>query len=210
MTNDGAGPDDASSEAPGATDGAIDGPAAALCGASGPRINEKFAAAPACPLSVSGGNATLVLSAGTLQISTNTNGQNAYCNEQDLAAWSGNGATVEVPAVMTGNNAWTSFQVLGPNVAITHKNDVLVYSDNTGGTQYAMAAYNATTMRWWRLRPDAGNTNVIAEYSADRMTWTMLGSHAASGSIRVQMIAGTDGTASPSGASRYDNLVVCP
>lgn len=208
-TTDGAS-NDANGDAPGTSDGAIDSPAATLCGASAPRIVETFDAAPACPLNVSGGSATLVLASGTLQISTDSNGENAYCNEQELAAWSGNGATVEIPAVMTGNNAWTSFQVLGPNVAITQKNNVLVYSDNTGGTQYAMVAYNAANMRWWRLRPDAGNTNVIAEYSADRMTWTMLGSHAAGGSIRVQMIAGTDGTASPAGASRYDNLVVCP
>ena len=189
------------------TDAAIDGPPP-LCGTSTPRISETFAAAPACALGVSGGAATLVLAQGTLQISTNTNGENAYCTEQNLGSWSGNGATIEIPAVMTGNNAWTSFQVLGPNFAITEKNNVLVFSDNTGGTQYAMAAYNATNMHWWRLRPEAGN--VIAEYSPDRLTWTMLGSHAGSGLIRVQMIAGTDGTASPAGASRYDNLVVCP
>ena len=206
MAKDGAPNDDV----PRATDAAIDAAGSAPCGTSTPRILEAFDAAPAGPLGVSGGSATLVLAQATLQISTTTNGQNAYCNEQDLASWSGNGATIEIPAVMTGNNAWTSFQVLGPNMAITEKNNVLVFSDNTGATPYAMVAYNATTMRWWRLRPDAGNTNVIAEYSPDRLTWTMLGSRAGGGTIRVQMIAGTDGTASPAGASRYDNLVVCP
>ncbi len=187
----------------------IDGPPPP-CGASAPRISATFSAAPACPLGISGGNATLGLSQGTLQISTNTNGENAYCNEPNLQNWSGNGATIEVPAVMTGNNAWTSFQVLGPNFAMTHKNNFLVFSDNTGANAYAMVTYNATNMRWWRLRPDGSNTNVIAEYSADRLAWTMLGSHAGSGMIRVQMIAGTDGTAAPMGSSRYDNLVVCP
>ena len=214
-TKDGA-PDDDAPRVPidaardaGPSDAALDGPPP-LCGSSTPRINETFGALPACPLGVTGGNATLGLASGTLQISTNTNSENSYCNEQNLGSWSGNGATIEVPSVMTGNNAWTSFQVLGPNFAITEKNNALIFSDNSGGTQYSTVTYNATNMRWWRLRPDATNTNVIAEYSANRVTWTMLGTHTGSGMIRVQMIAGTDGTASPSGNSRYDNLVVCP
>jgi hypothetical protein len=196
-----------------ARDAPADGPpdaATTLCAGATPRISETFDTGPACPLDNVGGTATLVLAQGTLQISTNTNSQFSYCNEQNLGTWSGNGATIEVPSVMTGNNAWTSFQMLGPNFAMTVKNGFLVFSDNTGATQYSLVTYVAAAMHWWRMRPDAGNTNIIAEYSADRVTWTLLGAHAGGGTIRVQMIAGTDGVASPSGASRFDNLVVCP
>ena len=206
---DGAPDEDAPRTDARAIDAAIDG-APPLCGSSQPRLQATFESGPACPLDNVGGTATVVLAQGTLQISTNTNGQFSYCNEQNLGSWSGNGATIEVPSAMTGNNAWTSFQMLGPNVAMTVKNNAMVYSDNTGTTPYASVVYNATNMRWWRMRPDVTNTNVIAEYSANRISWTMLGTHAAGGTIRVQMIAGTDGVASPSGVSRYDNLVVCP
>jgi hypothetical protein len=198
---------DAAADAP--ADVALDAPPP-LCAGSAPRLDETFDAPPVCPLGTSGGNAMMALVQGTLQISTATNGQNSFCNEPNPASWSGNGVTVEVPSVMTGNNAWTSFQVLGVNMAITEKNNFLLFTDNGGGQMYSMVAFDATTMRWWRLRPDAGNTNVIAEYSPDRITWTMLGTHTGGGMIRVQLIAGTDGTASPAGASQYDNLVACP
>lgn len=187
----------------------LDGPTP-LCGGATPRINATFETAPACPLDNIGGTATLGLAQGTLQISTNTNNELAYCNEQNLGTWSGNGATVEVTSVMTGNNAWTSFQVLVINMAMTEKNGFLVFGDNTGANVYGTVAYTAALMRWWRIRPDSTGTNVIAEYSANRVVWTTLGSHAGGGMIRAQLVAGTDPTASPSGNSRYDNLVVCP
>ena len=81
------------------------------------------------------------------------------------------------------------------------------YAD--ASTLYTSLPYVAADMVWWRLRPVANG--VIAEYSADTVTWQLLGIRTMTvpTTVTVEVIAGVGDNSTFSGTGRFERLIVC-
>jgi hypothetical protein len=58
---------------------------------------------------------------------------------------------------------------------ISRTSPTMIQFSGPGGADLGDATFDPVTTRWWRIRPDADRSGVIAETSADALTWTLLG-----------------------------------
>jgi hypothetical protein len=192
-------------------DGAIDGPPMmTLCGTATPLLDEEFDGTSPCTgwATTSANNTSMTNMNGRLRIAPSGNNANGQCNGSQAYAWGAGGVIVEVPSVLTGNDNYTLLRLNGVDRTIVAANGMLYFVTNNGATRFAMTAYSATAMRWWRARP---TTNaVVAEVSADGLTWTLVHSQATTiQNVTVAIMGGTQNNG-PNGMAEFGRLVVCP
>ncbi len=199
-------------DGPPAVDGVTDA-ANTVAPCANPIFDQLFTDTTACAPwggSFSNSGATITQGGGELDFALVSNIQNgAGCIAPTPVPLPAGGVIVRVPEVVTGGGTFTQLQILkNDSVALGVSGTELRYSKNDGLPVYQSATYDPLAMQWWRLRPAGGA--ILAEHSADGLTWVNFGSHTtAIENMRVQLIVGTNGGPN-SGQSRFTRLVMCP
>jgi hypothetical protein len=156
-------------------------------------------------------NAGLQQSNGYLQVSPNASSPTARggCFNQNLSFGPG-GAQVEVSAVVGSPSGVTAFDltsVSGADFAMRVSGGML--RAFTDAAQNAAVVYNASTMRWWRIRPLGAG--VVFEVSSDAMAWATIGTSTAAPSASVTIDISGAATSEPNpGFARFEGVNVCP
>jgi hypothetical protein len=186
--------------------------AAPLCGT--PEIVDSLdqVRAPCAPWGAAFGDAAVDIADGALVVSPRSDGQNGGgCLALSSVAFVDGGIFLEVPAVLPARRGTTELTVesgVGPSIAV---HDGMIELA-TSASSVATRPYDATAMRWWRLRPDHTTRHTVGEYAADGSHWTQLGIVEAAAPTRITIQFGVDvAAADPSpGTARFHNLDVCP
>jgi hypothetical protein len=155
--------------------------------------------------------ATIMQGGGMFSISPSVAvaGTHGGCAENGSMQFGPHGLFIEVTSVVTGQTAYTNLNAYaapsGLNSTLVAKGGVLSLLGSS-----AQIPYDPTAMRWWRLRPTA--SGVIGEYSADALSWTMLGVVPGQppAMIRLDFGAGTDNPEPTPGTAVFHNLDICP
>ncbi len=127
-----------------------------------------------------------------------------------------NGVFVEVPKTTNGNAPAETQLVVEKDanhrLLIIRSYYGMVFRSYVDGVlSDTGTAYNATNMRWWRIREAGGN--VYFETSANASTWTVRRTIAKPfdlSSVKVSLSAGTYQTTSSPGTAQFDNLNTPP
>lgn len=135
------------------------------------------------------------------------------CTQGGSMPFDAAGIFVEVAQTLAGATSYTNLNAYNADAGISGR---LVVKDGSfalidgANTPIVSATYNATAMRWWRLRPDAAG--VIADVSPDGTTWTRFGlaPGAPPAAIVIDLGAGTDVAESNPGMAEFRNLDICP
>lgn len=155
-------------------------------------------------------NAGMSETGGALSITPNANtaGAQGSCTRNNVA-FGPEGVFVEISQVVSGAQGLTALQVgSSPDVfEIDIQNGQVTVTD---GSNMSTTTYNATSMRWLRIRPMSSST--VFERSADGMTWTTFytSGRVASAMYNVRIIGGTIGGQAAPGAARFEGINVCP
>lgn len=186
-----------------------------------PSFSDPFDTAGACPPGSLGSNVSLVSrSASALQLQVNTGSMGTTMtgcirDNYNLA----DTTFIEVSAVNRQATGYTILQIYyetdGKSFDIAHYNDTdeLTLSDDTG--RQVTLPWNATTMRWWRLRP-VGTSELAGDYSSNGQDWQQLGTvtlhnHTTTELTHVQIgSAHYASTASAIGTATIEGWNVCP
>jgi hypothetical protein len=105
-------------------------------------------------------------------------GAQAGCGSFGAVAFGSSGQFIELASI-GGGYSYLFFRITWPDGATESKlqrsgGDV-VYS-GPGGASLGTVTFDATTTRFLRLRPETGSGGgVVAEYSADARTWSLIG-----------------------------------
>jgi len=157
--------------------------------------------------------------AGTLNISPRANQTGSfYSGYVTAAVWdlTSSSVSVEVVQKAAGNSATIFSAGIDKDnwYSLRGKaNTLYLESRRLGVTTSVSIAYNATTMRFWRLRHDAGTDSIVFETSPDRIVWTQRQSVArqiAITAVRIELIAGTGEAIAAPGSALFDNLELGP
>ena len=170
---------------------------------------------PCEPWGMRDGNATMTQGPDRLTIQPILQASYGVCSLNAAVPFTSDGIMVEVEQVL--DSGMGDYTVLGVgteiDLQIMAAAGQLLFTNTVGTANYSDIpdlAYSPTAMRWWRMRRRSA-TEVIAEYSMDRATWTRLGVHAdAHASAYPYVIAGYE-TARPTGTSKavYRRLIMC-
>lgn len=163
------------------------------------------------------GGGTITVSGGVLTITTKASTVNDGNTLQSDDSYNlvGSYAMVEVKSVLNGDQATTfTLDIFGDGnnrLYMSQQNGTLTAEKVVNGTFTSVAsiAYNATTMKWWRIRESSGT--IFYDYSADGKTWTNLGSVTSPFSV-ISMTVGFEtfeatSNATP-GSAIFDNFNV--
>jgi hypothetical protein len=183
-----------------------------ICAA--PQIVDDFAgAAPPCePWGVQFGNATVTVADHALAITPAANRPNGGgCVASAPIDFADGGIFLEAVAVMPPGRGFLGLaaQASGTALSLVARDGVLALT--LPDAVLASAPYDATAMRWWRLRPDR-TAATVAEYAADGSHWTRLGSldEPPPAQITIELSAGVDAPEAAPPTARIAHLGVCP
>jgi hypothetical protein len=131
-------------------------------------------------------NATLEESGGALVATPqSTSGSIAGCSTKTMQPLGAGGVIVEVTDIGRGNSTYTMLELDGPIQYLLKATGDGLLRFQTGTSQdIATTLYSNTRTRWWRLR-NGGNA-LVAEFSSDAATWTVLHHTAADYQHRAQ------------------------
>src|SRR5882724_1481000 len=174
-----------------------DTPDAFVCHGSTPV--DPFTSTPPCGTwgssSVSSG-VTMKIANGMLTITTVPAGNGAVggCSSSGTTPFTRDGVFVHVPQVSSEMNVVAVLSLssgTAETVGMTETGGTLSFATQT--MRAAQVPYTASAMQWWRIRPD--NNGIVADFSPDGLTWTMLGTAyiAAPADVHVGLIGGTQG-----------------
>ena len=158
------------------------------------------------PVATNGGLAT---SNGTLTITPNANANTMLGCERANSAFGDAGAFVEVSqAIPAPGQTILLVQIGVKSASIIVTPPFITYLDPNANS--VMTAYDATAMRWWRLRPVNGGLN--AETAPDGKTWTRFASSGMgiTGTGTVAIFVQTDSSENAPGTAKIEGIDVCP
>jgi len=179
-----------------------------------PDIVDRFDGREPCvPWGQQFGNAALEIHDQVLTITPAAEFQNSGgCLANEPIEFRDGGIFLEVPAVLPAGRGFVAIATQGGATAPS-----LVARDGrlaltAAGDVVASAPYDATAMRWWRLRPDRVAGATIAEYAADGRNWTQLGvlDVPPEPAITFELSGGTDAPDPSPATARIAQLGVCP
>jgi hypothetical protein len=208
-------PADGASDATGSDGSGSDAvlPDAAMCATDAMSIQDGFTTSTPC--SPWGGSsaslATIMQGGGMFSVSPTVDVASTHggCAESGSMKFGPHGLFIEVTSVVAGQTAYTNLNAYaapsGLSSTLVAKGGVLYLLGSS-----AQITYDATAMRWWRLRPTS--SGVVGEYSADAQSWTMLGLVPGQppDMIRLDFGAGTDNPEPTPGTAVFRNLDTCP
>jgi hypothetical protein len=144
-----------------------------------PAVYDDFMGATACAWGATHNVANSDVFGGALHVTPPVPGTQvgSQCSDNTFAF--DRGTFVEVPSVTTQATGYAEIQMF----FATHSVQLLYYVDtgtlelsdeatNRGGL--AKKRYDPVAMRWWALRPISTH-QIVAQYSADGLTWTQFG-----------------------------------
>jgi glucose/arabinose dehydrogenase len=128
----------------------------------------------------------------------------------------GTALTVEVPQVTNANGTAETQLVaeLDANnrlIVVRNKNGLVLRQRVNGANTDKTVTWNATNMRWWRIREAGGK--IFYETSANGQTWTTRQTLAKPFDITnlgVRLTAGTTSAVASPGSAKFDNLNLPP
>ena len=131
------------------------------------------------------------------------------CSAKGITPLTPDGIIVEVEKVLgtgytvlnLGNGTDLQIMAAGDRLRMSSTDGMMIWSD------MPEPLYSPSAMRWWRLRRYSPS-DVIAEYSADAMTWKRLGVHAnMSAAVAPFLTAG--GSADGLDTAVFRRLIMC-
>jgi hypothetical protein len=161
------------------------------------------------------GEASITLTGGRLRITPNP-GSSEYGSCKSTVGsvpFTDTGIFVEVPTPIIAASGYQELTLSdgGPGIQIGSGDGFLQFESQYGANVYAAKDWDAATMRWWRLRPDRGASEIVAEYSPNGKAWTELGRRSVEEipeAGRIELTVGYSSEAADYG--EFDNLNVCP
>ena len=154
-------------------------------------------------------NTTMVQGNGMLLITPTGQGDGG-CSTGAVPFTAG-GVIAKVTSTVMGQSAFTGLNAIGANnPAIAVNQNRLKFQAADASSLYTSMPYVAADMVWWRLRPSTSG-EVIAEYSADAVTWHLLGVRAMTvpTSVTVEVLAGVADASTFNGTATFERLIVC-
>ena len=181
---------------------------AGLC--ANPQLDEHFTSAMPCNGwgTRFSSHSSVTEGAGHLSITLQQTSSDGGCDSTSSYAIGPVGVIVEVPAVINVMDGYTALQFQGIDRSLGFNNHELLFATLNSQTVFASMPFDTATMRFWRMR--ASGSGIVAEYSADAMTWLPLGAQATTlaGPIKIALIAGTNDVSSGDTA-QFARFVVC-
>jgi hypothetical protein len=118
------------------------------------------------------------------------------------------GTLAEVERTVDGPAGRTRLELDGAGTSIGNEGGMLVARANDAVV--TSVAYDATAMRWWRMRPDGGG--VLFETSADGQAWTLRASSplAPPASAPIRVVGATVAAVASPGSARFLSVNLCP
>jgi hypothetical protein len=139
------------------------------------------------------------------------------CISAGAIAFPPSGLFVEVSSVLSSANAYQFLVLRAPvptgavAASITYGRGMIRLTPDADPP--VQRPYDPVSMRWWRLRPDASRSSVVAELSSDGRNWDVLGAvpGVVPTSTRFEFGAGTfNASAANTGVATFDQVNVCP
>lgn len=130
-----------------------------------------------------GGSATFTYGPTGAQVnfpSSSTSSTDGDITSNSAYNLTGSAASLQVLSVASvttfADNTIQLIQSAGNVLAMQVENGIIYAQKVVAGSQTNVASltYNATTMKWWRIRESGGT--IFWDYSADGLSWTNLGS----------------------------------
>jgi hypothetical protein len=173
-------------------------------------ISDAFDGAPACESwARQYGNGAFDVRNSRLVL-TPAPGQTCGCaSTSDTIPFDDAGVFIEVAMTTSGNGAMSMRTVAGNySPMIDQADGKLKFRLFSSGGTVAERPYDAPRMRWWRLRPTPDRHGTIAEYSAEGIEWSVLGTSdmPAPDTIGVVLDAASD----TGGSAEIEGLGICP
>lgn len=155
-----------------------------------------------------GSNATLQQTGGRLTVTLNAGVVSSGGCAHTAIPFAAPGALVEVERTVDGATGRTRLELSGTGWSIGNEAGMMVARANDAIV--GMIAYDAITMRWWRLRPDAGG--VVYETSPDGVGWAPFASSplAPPASAPIRVIGETTAAEGAPGSARFQSVNLCP
>jgi len=156
-----------------------DRPSTTTCSAGG--VADSFDSGTACApwARAVESMATVTLEGGELIVQPNSGAIAAgMCQAFLSTALADDGVSLEVTRIPSAASGYTMLTVLAEDR--THVTAELITRDGMLGLQVPGSPpvmsmpYDATRMRWWRLRPDPDGAGMLGEFSSDGTSWQSL------------------------------------
>lgn len=131
------------------------------------------------------------------------------CKSHDARPFDTGGVVVEVAVTMPSDGAVVVVAEAGNySPKLAQAEGALRFELFPQGTLVGSAPYDAARMRWWRMRPAPDGRGTIAEYGADGIAWTVLGTSDVTPPTEIDLAIEAD--AGSGGTAELESLGVCP
>ena len=159
-------------------------------------------------------SATVQQSGTGLLVSPNPSsfGAQGYCKRTGVL-YGAAGTLLQIGSVIVGPGGVTGMQLGTGGTALELVDDAGMLTAQDASGTIAQAPYDAATMSWFWVHPNASGTGSVFETSPDGLTWTTFTttSQAPAASNAVIVIAATLTGSNPApGTARFESFDLCP
>jgi hypothetical protein len=159
-------------------------------------------------------SATVQQTGDELLVSPNPSsfGAQGYCKRPGVL-YGAAGTLLQIGSVIVGPGGVTGMQLGTGGTALELVDDAGMLTAQDASGTIAQAPYDAATMSWFWIHPNAAGTGSVFETSPDGLTWTTFTttSQAPAASNAVIVIAATLTGSNPApGTARFESFDLCP